>query len=178
MNTLEQINNNFEYFSKSEKKVANSILESLQKAIHLCIATLAKLANASEPTVNCFCHRIDTKGFPDFQLQLAQSFCNGTSYINRLVDQDDSVSCHRQKVFDSAIARLGIVKDNLNTTNINRAIDLLTQANKIAFFGLASSVAVTHGAMSKFFRFYIPVVYFVGVMMQHIYCINIAMVTL
>ncbi|WP_290608344.1 hypothetical protein [Arsenophonus sp. ENCA] len=66
MNTLEQINNNFEYFSKSEKKVANSILESLQKAIHLCIASLAKLANVSEHPVNRFCRRIDTKGFPDF----------------------------------------------------------------------------------------------------------------
>ncbi|CAA2931307.1 hypothetical protein [Arsenophonus endosymbiont of Bemisia tabaci] len=122
MNTLEQINNNFEYFSKSEKKVANSILESLQKAIHFCIASLAKLANASEPPVNCFCRRIDTKVFPDFQLRLAQSFGNGTSYVNRLVDQADAVSCHTQKVFDSAIAQLCILKDNLNTTNINRAI--------------------------------------------------------
>lgn len=172
MNTLEQINNNFEYFSKSEKKVANSILESLQKAIHLCIASLAKLANVSEPPVNRFCRRIDTKGFPDFQLRLAQSLVNGASYVNRLVDQDNTVNCHTQKVFDSAIALLGIVKDNLNTTNINRAIHLLTQANKIAFFGLAASAAVTHRVMSKFFRFYIPALYFVDVMMQHIYCIN------
>lgn len=134
--------------------------------------TLAKLANASEPTVNCFCRRINTKGFPDSQLRLAESFGNGTSYVNRLVDQDDSISCHTQKVFDSAIVQLGILKDNLNTTNINRAIDLLTQAKKIAFFALGFSSAVAHGAMSKFFRFYIPVVYFVDVMMQHIYCIN------
>ncbi len=59
-----------------------------------------------------------------------------------------------QKVFDSTIAQLGIVKYNLNTTNINRAIDLLTQAKKIAFFGLGSSAAVAHGAMSKFHEFH------------------------
>ncbi|QLK87171.1 hypothetical protein E3U36_01395 [Arsenophonus endosymbiont of Aphis craccivora] len=123
MNTLEQINNNFEYFSKSEKKVANSILESLQKAIHLCIASLAKLAKVGEPPppVNRFCRRINTKGFPDFQLQLAQSIVNGASYVNRLVDQDDTVSFHTQKVFDSAIAQLGIVKDNLNTALLNKS---------------------------------------------------------
>lgn len=172
MNTLEQINNNFEYFSKSEKKVTNSILKSLQKTIHLCIESLAKSAKVSKPPVNRFWHRIDTKGFPDFQLQLAQSLVNGASYVNRLVNQDDTVSCHTQKVFDSAISQLGLVNANLNTTNINRAIDLLTQARKIAFFSLASSTAVTHGAMSNFFHFYIPALYFFDVMMQYIYCIN------
>lgn len=105
MNTLEQINNNFEYFSKSEQKVANSILESLQKRFtFVLIASLAKLANVNEPPVNRFCRRIDTKGFPDFQLRLAQSLLNGTSYVNRLVDQNDTVSCcHTQKVFDSKL---------------------------------------------------------------------------
>ena len=53
-------------FSKSEKKVAEVILSKPQSAIHSSIATLAKLSNVSEPTVNRFCRRLDTKGYPDF----------------------------------------------------------------------------------------------------------------
>ncbi|MGX9080719.1 transcriptional regulator HexR, partial [Klebsiella pneumoniae] len=52
MNTLDKITNNLESFSKSERKVAEVILASPQTAIHSSIATLAKMADVSEPTVN------------------------------------------------------------------------------------------------------------------------------
>jgi len=71
MNTLESIKNNLDTFSKSERKVAEVILASPQVAIHSSIATLAKKAEVSEPTVNRFCRRLETKGFPDFKLHLA-----------------------------------------------------------------------------------------------------------
>ncbi|HGJ5856963.1 hypothetical protein [Arsenophonus nasoniae] len=141
MNILEQINNSFENLNKSEKKVANLILVNPQNAIHLCIAALVKLANVSETTVNRLCRRMDTKGFPNFKLRLTKSLPNGASYFSRLLDQDVTVISYRQKVFQSAIAELGIVKDNLNTTRINRAIDLLTQIKKIAFFGIGFRAA-------------------------------------
>lgn len=63
MNTLEKIQKNLENFSKSERKVAEVIMASPQTAIHSSIATLAKMADVSEPTVNRFCRRLDTKGF-------------------------------------------------------------------------------------------------------------------
>ncbi len=62
MNTLEKIQKNLENFSKSERKVAEVIMASPQTAIHSSIATLAKMADVSEPTVNRFCRRLDTKG--------------------------------------------------------------------------------------------------------------------
>lgn len=64
-------------------------MASPQTAIHSSIATLAKMADVSEPTVNRFCRRLDTKGFPDFKLHLAQSLANGTPYVNRNVEEDD-----------------------------------------------------------------------------------------
>ncbi len=54
MNTLENIQNSMDLLSKSERKVAEVILASPQTAIHSSIATLAKMANVSEPTVNQF----------------------------------------------------------------------------------------------------------------------------
>ncbi len=54
MNTLENIQNSMDLLSKSERKVAEVILASPQTAIHSSIATLAKMANVSEPTVNRF----------------------------------------------------------------------------------------------------------------------------
>ncbi len=172
MNTLDKIQSHLELLSKSERKVAEVILASPQTAIHSSIATLARMADVSEPTVNRFCRRLNTKGFPDFKLHLAQSLANGTPYVNRNVEEDDSVDSYTSKIFESVMASLDTVKANLDIAAINRAVDLLTQAKKISFFGLGASAAVAHDAMNKFFRFNIPVVYFDDIVMQRMSCMN------
>ena len=170
MNTLDKIQSHLELLSKSERKVAEVILASPQTAIHSSIATLARMADVSEPTVNRFCRRLDTKGFPDFKLHLAQSLANGTPYVNRNVEEDDSVDSYTSKIFESVMASLDTVKANLDIAAINRAVDLLTQAKDL--FGLGASAAVAHDAMNKFFRFNIPVVYFDDIVMQRMSCMN------
>ncbi|QCR35973.1 MurR/RpiR family transcriptional regulator [Nissabacter sp. SGAir0207] len=172
MNTLETIQTHLDRLSKSERKVAEVILASPQTAIHSSIATLARLAEVSEPTVNRFCRRLNTKGFPDFKLHLAQSLANGTPYVNRNVEEADSVDAYTDKIFESVMASLDHVKTTLDIAAINRAVDLLTQAKKISFFGLGASAAVAHDAMNKFFRFNIPVVYFDDIVMQRMSCMN------
>lgn len=172
MKTLELIQKNLDTFSKSERKVAEVIIASPQIAIHSSIATLARMAEVSEPTVNRFCRRLDTKGFPDFKLHLAQSLANGTPYVNRNVNEDDGPEAYNAKIFESTMACLDVAKNSLDTTLINKAVDVLTQANKISFFGLGASSAVAHDALNKFFRFNIPVSCFDDIVMQKMNCIN------
>ncbi|WP_447191718.1 MurR/RpiR family transcriptional regulator [Aeromonas sanarellii] len=172
MNTLDKITNNLESFSKSERKVAEVILASPQTAIHSSIATLAKLADVSEPTVNRFCRRLDTKGFPDFKLHLAQSLANGTPYVNRHVEAEDGSDTYTAKIFESTMACLDAAKNSLDISAINRCVDILTQSKKISFFGLGASSAVARDAQNKFFRFNIPVVSFDDIVMMRMSCIN------
>ncbi|WP_312985729.1 MurR/RpiR family transcriptional regulator [Atlantibacter sp.] len=172
MNMLEKIQSQLEQLSKSERKVAEVILTSPSRAIHLSIARLANIADVSEPTVNRFCRSLDTKGFPDFKLHLAQSLANGTPYVNRNVDEDDSVEAYTGKIFESAMASLDHVRQSLDMNAVNRAVDLLTQAKRIAFFGLGSSAAVAHDAMNKFFRFNVPVIYSDDIVVQRMSCMN------
>ena len=172
MNTLEKIQKNIDNFSKSERKVAEVILASPQTAIHSSIATLAKMADVSEPTVNRFCRRLDTKGFPDFKLHLAQSLATGTPYVNRNVEEDDSPDAYTAKIFESTMACLDVAKNSLDPMQINRAVDLLTQAKKISFFGLGASASVAHDALNKFLRFNIPIVCFDDIVMQRMSVIN------
>lgn len=172
MNILEKITASQASFSKSERKVAEVILESPQTAIHSSIATLAKAAEVSEPTVNRFCRRLDTKGFPDFKLHLAQSLANGTPYVNRHVEESDGPDAYTSKIFESTMASLDSARQTLDTSAVNRAVDILTQAKKISFFGLGASASVAHDAQNKFFRFNVPVICFDDVLMQRMSCIN------
>lgn len=172
MNTLEKIQNNIENFSKSERKVAEVIMASPQTAIHSSIATLAKMADVSEPTVNRFCRRLDTKGFPDFKLHLAQSLANGTPYVNRNVEESDGADAYTHKIFESTMACLDVAKNSLDSMQVNRAVDLLTQAKRISFFGLGASSSVARDAQNKFIRFNIPISCFEDIVMQRMQCIN------
>lgn len=172
MNVLEKITQQLSAFSKSERKVAEVILESPQTAIHSSIAALAKVADVSEPTVNRFCRRLDTKGFPDFKLHLAQSLANGTPYVNRHVEESDSPDAYSNKIFESTMASLDKAKKGLDVNALNRAVDLLTQAKKISFFGLGASASVAQDAQNKFFRFNVPVICFDDIVMQRMSAIN------
>jgi RpiR family carbohydrate utilization transcriptional regulator len=172
MNILEKIANELDSFSKSERKVAEVILANPDSIIHASIAALAKQAQISEPTVNRFCRRLDTKGYPDFKLHLAQSLANGTPYVNRHVDENDTAEQYTNKIFESTMANLDMARKNLSPQLVNKAVDVLTQARKISFFGLGASAVVAHDAQNKFFRFNVPVVYFDDILMQRMSAIN------
>jgi RpiR family carbohydrate utilization transcriptional regulator len=172
MNILEKITQHNSVFSKSERKVAEVILANPQTAIHSSIATLAKMSGVSEPTVNRFCRRLDTKGYPDFKLHLAQSLANGTPYVNRHVEEDDGPEEYTNKIFESTMASLEVARQSVDIPTLNRAVDLLTQAQKISFFGLGASASVAHDALNKFFRFNVPVIYFEDIIMQRMSCMN------
>lgn len=172
MNILEKIAQHKGAFSKSERKVAEIILANPQTAIHSSIATLAKMSDVSEPTVNRFCRRLDTKGYPDFKLHLAQSLANGTPYVNRHVEEDDTAEEYTKKIFESTMAALEVARQSVDINCVNRVVDLLTQAKKISFFGLGASASVAHDALNKFFRFNVPVVYFEDILMQRMSCMN------
>ncbi|WP_435277064.1 MurR/RpiR family transcriptional regulator [Psychrobium sp. nBUS_13] len=172
MNVLEQIQLNLNKLSRSERKVADAILASPKSAIHSSIATLAKLADVSEPTVNRFCRRMDTKGFPDFKLHLAQSLANGTPYVNRHVEESDSVEDYTNKIYEATLASLDRSRQMVDTATINRAVDILTQSKQISFFGHGASAVVAQDALNKFFRFNVPVQSFQDDLMQRMSCIN------
>ncbi|MEP7705852.1 MurR/RpiR family transcriptional regulator [Paraglaciecola sp. 25GB23A] len=172
MNILEKITQHNAAFSKSERKVAEVILANPQTAIHSSIATLAKMADVSEPTVNRFCRRLDTKGYPDFKLHLAQSLANGTPYVNRHVEEHDGPEEYTKKIFESTMASLEVARQSVDIPTINRVVDLLTQAQKISFFGLGASASVAHDALNKFFRFNVPIIYFEDILMQRMSCMN------
>ena len=70
------------------------------------------------------------------------------------------------------MASLDHVRQSLDMSSVNRAVDLLTRAKRIAFFGLGSSAAVAHDAMNKFFRFNVPVIYSDDIVLQRMSCMN------
>jgi len=152
--------------NKSERKVAEAILSDPESATGSSIASLAKRANVSEPSVNRFCKRFNTAGFPDFKLKLAKSLVSGVRFVNRNVDPNDTVESYTPQIFDSTINDLALIRDSIDHSVVNAVVDQLIQAKRVYFFGLGTSGSVARDAENKFFRFNLPVSFHDDVLMM------------
>ena len=152
--------------NKSERKVAEAILSDPESATGSSIASLAKRAKVSEPSVNRFCKRFNTAGFPDFKLKLAKSLVSGVRFVNRNVDPNDTVESYTPKIFDSTINDLALIRDSIDHSVVNAVVDQLIQAKRVYFFGLGTSGSVARDAENKFFRFNLPVSFHDDVLMM------------
>jgi RpiR family carbohydrate utilization transcriptional regulator len=152
--------------SKSELKVADVVLADPNTTIRSSIASLARAADVSEPTVNRFCRSLECTGFPDFKLKVAQSLANGTPYVNSNVEPNDSVEAYATKIFEMTMASLDDARSNLDYRAVERAVDALAQARKVEFYGLGASASVAIDAQHKFFRLNVPVIAYTDIMMM------------
>ena len=157
-NLLQRLSTQQDQLNRSERKVVQVIVDDPQSATRMSIAALAELAQVSEPTVNRMCRSFGLKGYPDFKLELAQSMARGTPYVSQSVNQNDTATQYTDKIFTSTMASLDAARQQIDSKVIERAVDYLSQAQQICFFGMGASGAVAQDALHKFFRFNIPVV--------------------
>ena len=166
---LSQIESSLDGLSRSERKVAAYVLADASGVLSMSIARVAREAKVSEPTVNRFCRTFGATGFPDFKLKLAQSLASGPTLTTAMVSEADTLPEIFTKLTDKAICSVQDLKDSLDVTNLERAVDLFCQARQVAFFGMGASGSVARDAQHKFFRFNVPVVAYEDGLMQRMH---------
>ncbi len=167
MGLLQQLKSD-QSLSKASRQVADVILSDPQTALGLPIAELARRAAVSEPSVNRLCRSLGCKGYPDFKVQLAGELSTVSGKITRDIDFDDSVNDIISKVFDSTHSSLVTAQKTCQPKTISRAIEALTNASAIFFFGHGASGSVAMDAQHKFLRFKKPAIAHVDSLNQRI----------
>jgi len=137
---------------KSERKVADYVLEHRAKIVQMRIVDLAAAAAVSEPTVVRFCRALDFDGFQDFKLNLAQFLGTNTSYQQFRLDSRDSVEQFKEKIFDATMGNLMRVKSDLDAANLEQAIMALARSKRVDCYGFGASAPICTDAQHKFFR--------------------------
>ncbi|MCX4027007.1 transcriptional regulator HexR [Endozoicomonas sp. SM1973] len=149
---LQQIQQCYSQLRRSEQKVADFVLHNPTRVMHISIADLATEAEISEPTVLRFCRAVGCSGFQDFKLQLAQCLASGSSFGQFAISPDDSPADYKSKIIDSTISTLSSVRDSLDNLVLEQAINALSVAKRVEFYGFGASGAVAIDAQHKFFR--------------------------
>jgi RpiR family carbohydrate utilization transcriptional regulator len=156
---LDSIRTQLDSLSKSERKVALAVLDNPSRTVSQNITALAKSAQVSEPTVVRFCRTLGYDGWHEFKLKLAQGLALALpGPTNEQPTQDDLAADLVNKICSRSINTLLDLRNNLNPESIQKAIDILSRANKIEFYGQGSSGFVAADAQHKFFRSGVPTV--------------------
>jgi RpiR family carbohydrate utilization transcriptional regulator len=151
-NPINKIKEHHDALRKSERRVADFILDHATAVINMRIVDVASAAEVSEPTVLRFCRALGFDGFQSFKLQLAQHLGAAASYSQFSVDDTDTAADLSNKVFESTIGSLLTVRDQLDPAVLERAIDTLCHASRVEFYGFGASGSVAADAQHKFFR--------------------------
>ncbi len=151
---------------RSERKVADVVLERSDDVLRQTLAELAAASDVSQPTVLRFLRRLGCHGYQDFKVRLAQSLVHRSAYTDLEVKPGDPPGTYPHKIIDATIDALADLRHALDVRAVDRATDLLGRARKIEFYGMGASAAVAFDAHHKFFRLTIPCVAYTDAHMQ------------
>lgn len=173
-NLIRRMADNLQSLRKSEAKVATYVLAHANDVIKMRIVDLAAKSEVSEPTVIRFCRALGFDGFQSFKLQLAQQLGLGSVYTQFAVDDNDTVADLGNKVFDTTIGSLLTVRDELNPEVLEQAINTISNARRVEFYGFGASGSVAADAQHKFFRLQLSTAAYTDPHIQHMSAISLS----
>ena len=142
-----RVNTNYPSFTKSERKVADSLLERADDIIFFSVTEFADVSGVGETTVMRFCRKIGFKGYQDFKLALAQD----VSARKSETDVPDSAD-YAQLVYSETVSILQDSMSLLDKAKLEQAIELIDRAGQVQFFGVGSSGITALDAKTRFLR--------------------------
>ena len=177
-NILESITAQYHSLTRSGKKLADYIFAHTGEAQYFSISTLAENSGVSEASITRFCHGLGLAGYNDFKLALAKT--DHVTDMGELSDSpqgiasEDSLNTLFQKIHKASVLSLNETLELLNEDAINKAVDLLVQADRVFCFGNGGSMVM---AMEAWARFSTATSRFVHVSDSHMQIMNTALAT-
>lgn len=148
------IHSRYNSLTKSEKKVADYVLENMKDVVFMSITDLADACDVGEASVFRFCKSMDLKGYQEFKIALAHSSSIGdeTPQLSSQITMQDTIQELSSKILSTNVSALTETFNLIKDQDISHAIDFMINADKIQFFGVGASLMTAMEAKNKFMR--------------------------
>ncbi|WKV09040.1 MurR/RpiR family transcriptional regulator [Thermoanaerobacterium sp. CMT5567-10] len=140
---IKRIQNNYTQLSKSQKIIAEYIINHYDKAAFMTAAKLGSSINISESTVVRFANTLGYDGYPELQSALQELIKNKLTTVQRLemTDETDEISI-LNNVLKSDIENIKETKEEIDKNSFKEVVDNIFKAKKIYIIGFRSSTAI------------------------------------
>lgn len=143
----------YESFTRSERKIADYVLEHQQETQYISITDLSAECEVAVSTVSLFCRKLGLAGFNDFKLELARAALSAGPQASRPsgeITREDSPGQVMDKVLHTAQDALNNAYHMLSETSLERAVDLIQGAGQVICLGQGNHAVVALAAWAQF----------------------------
>lgn len=153
---LTAIQDSMHTFSKGQRKIANFILESYDKAAFMTASRLGQKVGVSESTVVRFAFELGYDGYPDMQRSLQKMIRNRLTTVQRIEVTNDRLGDQDllSMVLQSDIEKIRQTLEGLDRDSFYSAVDAIVSARKIYIIGVRSSASI-----ASFLHFYFNLIF-------------------
>jgi len=136
----------------SEKKIVEFIEQHQEEIIHLSITEVAERSETSESSIVRLCKRLGYKGFQDLKIHLAKEVVAPEMQIHEAIEKGDNAVTIKKKVFQSNIQALYDSIEVCSDDEILKAVEAISNARLIEFYGTGGSGTVALDAQHKLLK--------------------------
>ena len=158
---LSTISSLYHSLTKSEKKIADTILLSPDLVVQSPLSEIAKHLDVGEATLVRFCRTVGFKGFSDFKLELSIELATKESQDEMMLDTDilasDNTFTIAQKLQASITSVVNETINLLDLKQLDSVVGEIKKAGRVFIFGAGSSGVTAEDAKNKLMRIGIPV---------------------
>ena len=153
---LVQIENKMSTFSKSQKLIANYIINSYEKAAYMTALKLGNAVNVSESTVVRFAMHLGYRGYPEFQSALEELVRNKLNSIQRMEVTYGRISQSKilESVLKSDAEKINSTLEKIDQAAFEMAVDTILNAKHIYIIGIRSCAP-----LASFMAFYFTLMF-------------------
>lgn len=155
INLITRLQAGLENFSPSETRIANEIISSPSQVTGYSSQALAKNCNVSQSAIVKFCQKLGYKGYTALKLALNAELARGETQnqVHRNIFSDDPMGEVAKKLFDSKVSALSETMRLNASDDIDGAVELIENANRIIIIGMGGSLLVAQDLSSKLTKF-------------------------
>ncbi len=156
INILDSLSALYQSLTKTEKRIADRLLEEPMFFDRKSLSELACDLNIGEATFIRFCRTLGFKGFAQFKLALAVELAGIKNENDEIVDSDilenDDSFQIAQKLKLSIQNVIDETVNLLNFKDLEEVVEQINKAKRIFFFGMGNSGLSAQEAKTKFMR--------------------------
>ena len=168
---LSDIRTKYNLLSKTQKTIADYILDNPDATILLSITELANHCSTSETTVMRFLKKLDYDSYQIFRVNLAKELIDSPSEtINEEIAEGDSTTDIKRKVIKHTNTAVSDLEYSIDQKDIDQCAEMILNARRVTFFGIGASSAVAIDALHKFGKIGLNVNGFLDSHLMNIHC--------
>lgn len=159
MGVISHIKSMMEEYSSAEKKLADYIINNVEKIPTMTANELAESAGLSAPTVVRFSKKIGYQSLTDFKINISTELQTGIDEGFSDIQPNESFYSIKNKLGNNAQVAIRETVDVLKEENIQEVVQSLEGAEIVFLYGVGASSLVVEDIVQKWSRVGKPIIF-------------------